>query len=78
MIDFRNPGIDWAALSPELVLLGGASVVLVVSLFLPLRMRRAFSAFVAAVCFVAAGAAAVALFVADEMPRSGVGATTSG
>ena len=69
MTAFRNPGIDWAALSPELILLGGASVVVVVSLFLPLGVRRAFCAVVSTVCFVAAGAAAIALFVADETGR---------
>jgi NADH-quinone oxidoreductase subunit N len=67
--DFAAPSIDWAALAPELVLLGGASVVLVVGLFLPLRARRAFSALVAIVCFVAAGAAAIVLFAADESGR---------
>ncbi|MGH3047579.1 MAG: NADH-quinone oxidoreductase subunit N [Gaiellaceae bacterium] len=70
MIDFRNPGIDWAALAPELILLGGAAVVLVVSLFLPLRVRRAFCALVSVVCFAAAGAAAIALFVVDETGRA--------
>jgi len=67
---FRNPGVDWAALSPELVLLGGAVVVLVVSLFLPLHVRRSFCALVSIVCFVAAGAAAIALFAGDESGRS--------
>jgi NADH-quinone oxidoreductase subunit N len=66
---FTAPTIDWAALSPVLVTLGGASVVLLGSLFLPLRARRAFGAAIAAVCFVAAGAAAIALFVADESGR---------
>ena len=70
MIDFRNPGIDWAALAPELILLGGAAVVLVVTLFLPLRVRRGFSAVVATACFAGAGAAAIALFVADESGRA--------
>jgi NADH-quinone oxidoreductase subunit N len=68
--DFRNPTVDWAALSPELVLLGGASVVLVLTLFLPPRAARPFAAVVAALCFVGAGAAAIALFVADESGRS--------
>jgi NADH-quinone oxidoreductase subunit N len=66
---FRNPDIDWAALSPELILLGGASVVVVVSLFLPLGVRRVFCAVVSLICFVAAGAAAIALFAADETGR---------
>jgi NADH-quinone oxidoreductase subunit N len=67
---FVNPGIDWAALSPELVLLGGATVVLLVSLFLEPRHRRLFCASVAALSLVGAGAAAVALFVVDETGRS--------
>jgi NADH-quinone oxidoreductase subunit N len=67
--EFTAPTLDWAALSPVLVTLGGATVVLLGSLFLPLRARRAFGAAVAAVCFVAAGAAAIALFVADESGR---------
>ena len=69
MEEFTAPTLDWAALSPVLVTLGGATVVLLGSLFLPLRARRAFGAAVAAVCFVAAGAAAIALFVADESGR---------
>jgi NADH-quinone oxidoreductase subunit N len=67
--EFTAPTIDWAALSPVLVTLGGASVVLLGSLFVPLRARRAFGAAIAAICFVAAGAAAIALFVADETGR---------
>jgi NADH-quinone oxidoreductase subunit N len=67
---FSAPSIDWAALSPELVLLGGATVVLLASLFLPLGLRRSFCALVSIVCLVAAGAAAIALFVADESGRA--------
>ncbi len=67
---FTAPTIDWAALSPVLITLGGATVVLLVSLFLPVGVRRAFGSAVAALCFVAAGAAAIALFVADETGRS--------
>ena len=69
MEEFTAPTLDWAALSPVLVTLGGATVVLLGSLFLPLRARRAFGSAIAAVCFVAAGAAAIALFVADESGR---------
>ena len=69
MDEFTAPTIDWAALSPVLITLGGASVVLLASLFLPPGVRRGFGAAVAAVCFVAAGAAAVGLFVADETGR---------
>jgi NADH-quinone oxidoreductase subunit N len=67
--DFQRPTIDWAALSPELVLLGGASLCLVVALFLPGSWRRPFCAVVAALCFVGAGAAAIALFAMDETGR---------
>jgi NADH-quinone oxidoreductase subunit N len=66
---FTAPTIDWTALSPILITLGGAVVVLLVSLFLPLGVRRPFAAAVAGICFVAAGAAAVALFAADETGR---------
>ena len=67
--EFTAPTIDWAALSPVLITLGGATVVLLGSLVLPLRARRGFGAAIAALCFVAAGAAAIALFVADESGR---------
>jgi NADH-quinone oxidoreductase subunit N len=65
-VEFTAPTIDWAALSPVLITLGGATVVLLVSLFLPVGVRRTFGSAVAGLCFVAAGAAAIALFVADE------------
>ena len=39
------------------------------SLFLPLGVRRPFAAAVAGLCFVAAGAAAIALFAADDVGR---------
>jgi NADH-quinone oxidoreductase subunit N len=67
--EFTAPTIDWAALTPVLVTLGGASVVLLVGIFLPVRARRAFGAVLAALCFVGAGAAAIALFVVDETSR---------
>jgi NADH-quinone oxidoreductase subunit N len=63
---FPTPAIDWAALAPELVLLGGAAICLVLPLFLPEGWRRAFSAFVAACCFIGAGVAAGILFHLDE------------
>jgi NADH-quinone oxidoreductase subunit N len=68
--DFNTPTIDWYALSPVLVTLGGAVVVVLVSLFLPARARRVFGAVVTALCFVAAGALAIALFIADDTGRS--------
>jgi NADH-quinone oxidoreductase subunit N len=66
---FEQPTIDWAALSPELVLLGGASLCLVVTLFLPWSWRRPFCAAVAALCFIGAGAAAGILFAVDDSAR---------
>ncbi len=68
-MDFTAPVIDWTALSPVLVTLGGAVVVLLVSLFLPVKARPAFGSAVAGLCFIAAGALAVALFVADDTGR---------
>jgi NADH-quinone oxidoreductase subunit N len=67
---FEQPTIDWAALSPELVLLGGASLCLVVTLFLPWSWRRPFCAAVAALCFIGAGVAAGLLFAVDDSARS--------
>jgi NADH-quinone oxidoreductase subunit N len=68
-VEFTAPTIDWTALSPVLVTLGGAVVAVLVSLFLPQRARPAFGAAVAALCFLAAGALAIALFVADDTGR---------
>ena len=67
---FQNPGVDWAALSPELTLLGGASIVLLGALFLPPKRRNGFSALIAALSLLGAGAATVVLFVLDESGRS--------
>ena len=69
MSNFQSPTIDWAALSPELILLAGASICLVLTLFLPWGWRRPFCAAVAAACFVGAGAAAIVLFVMDDAGR---------
>ena len=70
---FENPGVDWAALSPVLILLGGSALVLVGALFVPDRARRAFSAVVAALCLVAAAVAAGILFGLDDEGRSIIG-----
>jgi NADH-quinone oxidoreductase subunit N len=67
---FEQPTIDWAALSPELVLLGGASLCLVVTLFLPWSWRRTFCAAVAVLCFSGAGIAAGILFTVDDSAKS--------
>ncbi len=70
MNGFQQPTIDWAALSPELILLGGAAICLIIPLFLPGGWRRPFSAVVGGLCFVGAGVAAGILFAGDE---TGVG-----
>jgi NADH-quinone oxidoreductase subunit N len=67
---FEQPTIDWAALSPELVLLGGASLCLVVTLFLPWSWRRTFCAAMAVLCFIGAGIAAGILFAVDDSAKS--------
>jgi NADH-quinone oxidoreductase subunit N len=66
---FRNPSIDWAALSPILILLGGASVVVLATLFVPTSAKKPLAASVAALCFAGAAAAAIVLFVADDVGR---------
>jgi NADH-quinone oxidoreductase subunit N len=66
-MDFDAPVIDWYALSPVLVTLGGAVVVLLVALFLPVGLRRPFGAVVSGLCFAAAVALAAALFAADDV-----------
>jgi NADH-quinone oxidoreductase subunit N len=65
-VTYQNPSIDWAALSPILILLGGAAVVLLVAIFLPRSARRGFSAFVAVGSLIAAGVAAGWLFAIDD------------
>ena len=67
MTKFPTPTIDWAALSPELVLLGGAAACLLVPLFLPHAWRRHFCAFVSTLSFLGAGAAAIVLFHLDDV-----------
>ena len=69
MSGFQQPTVDWAALTPELILLGGAALCLVLALFLPWGWRRPFSAAVAALCFVGAGIVAAILFAHDDSAR---------
>ncbi len=65
---FRTPDIDWAALAPTLVLLGGAGFVLVGGIFVPRRARRAFSVVFAALALAGAAVAAAILFGLDDEP----------
>ena len=67
---FTQPDIDWAALAPELVLLGAAAITLVVGVFLPLRLRRPFCATVTGLALVAAGIVAGILFGLDDHPST--------
>jgi NADH-quinone oxidoreductase subunit N len=63
--EFVKPDLDWAGLTPSLVLLGASIVVLIVGVLLPLGWRRPFGAFVAAGAFIAAGIVAGVLFGLD-------------
>src|ERR1044072_7613941 len=67
---FTQPDIDWAALAPELLLLGAAAVTLVVGVFLPLRWRRPFCAVVAGLALIGAGIAAGNPFNMASEPSS--------
>ncbi|HSK15538.1 MAG TPA: NADH-quinone oxidoreductase subunit N [Gaiellaceae bacterium] len=68
-MEFTPPVVDWAALSPILVTLGGGILAAIGTLFVPAPARPAFAAAVAALAFAAAAGIAIALFVADESGR---------
>ena len=68
MSSFETPHVDWAGLSPYLVLLGGATVVLLGALFMRGSRRNAFGATISALTLIGAGAAAIALYVLDDTP----------
>jgi NADH-quinone oxidoreductase subunit N len=63
-----KPTVDWFALSPSLALLSASALALLGAVFVPVVARKAFSAVVAAVGFVAAGVWAGLLF--SESPRA--------
>ncbi|MBA2537623.1 MAG: NADH-quinone oxidoreductase subunit N [Actinobacteria bacterium] len=67
---FRNPGVDWAALAPELILLGASAVVLIGALFVPRRWRRGFSALLSALALVGAIVAAAIVYGLDDEGRA--------
>jgi NADH-quinone oxidoreductase subunit N len=78
-----TPPIDWAALSPALVLLGAAGVNLLVAVFVPQQDRRVVAAIVCALGFAGALAAAAVLYghsadahgvIADAIQRDRLGA----
>ena len=64
----ETPHVDWFALTPALILLGAAGVLLLGAVLVPARVRRPFSAIVAAVAFVGAFVAAVWLYVESADP----------
>jgi NADH-quinone oxidoreductase subunit N len=65
-----KPGVDWFALSPELILLGAAAVALLAGAFLPAAWRRALAATVCALGFVGALVASALLFAESEDARN--------
>jgi NADH-quinone oxidoreductase subunit N len=67
-----TPSVNWFALSPELILLGAASVALLGGAFLPAAWRRVFAAAVCALGFVAALVASALLFAESEDARNAV------
>jgi len=69
-----TPTIDWAGFSPYLVLLAGASVILLLALFVPARARNAVSATLSGLTLAGAGAASITLFAIDERSRDLVAA----
>ncbi|HET8608007.1 MAG TPA: NADH-quinone oxidoreductase subunit N [Gaiellaceae bacterium] len=58
----HRPHVDWFSISPELVLLGAAGVLLLGAVLVPVRGRRPFSAFVALLGFGGAFGMAVAVY----------------
>ena len=64
-----RPHVDWVSIAPELVLLGAAGVLLLGAVLIPAAWRRGASAFLAALGFGGAFAAAVAVFV--DTPNGG-------
>jgi len=63
-----TPVIDWAGLSPYLVLLGGVAVAMLVSVFLRGAARNATGAIVAGLSLAGAAAAWIVLYTDDETP----------
>jgi NADH-quinone oxidoreductase subunit N len=63
-----TPTVDWFALSPPLALLAASALALLGAVFVPVVARKVFSAVVAALGFVAAGAFAGLLY--SESPRA--------
>jgi NADH-quinone oxidoreductase subunit N len=69
--DFVQPHIDWAALAPELALLGGSGTVMLGVMFTPAGWRRRLAIGVSLLALLGAAAAALTLLALDRAP-SGV------
>jgi NADH-quinone oxidoreductase subunit N len=63
-----TPTIDWAGLSPYLVLLGGIAVIMLAAVFLRGSARNAAGAFLALVTFTGAATASIVLYTKDQTP----------
>jgi NADH-quinone oxidoreductase subunit N len=63
-----KPSVDWFALAPSLALLAAAALALLGAVFVPAGVRKAYSAGVAALGFIAAGVWAGLLF--SESPEA--------
>jgi NADH-quinone oxidoreductase subunit N len=63
-----HPPVDWFAISPELTLLGAATLALLGAVLLPERLRRATSAAVAGIGFTAALGWSAALYARSAEP----------
>jgi NADH-quinone oxidoreductase subunit N len=68
-----TPTIDWAALSPYLVLLGGTSVCMLAAVLVRPGARNGVAAAVSVLTLLGAGAAAIVLYTQDENARAIIG-----
>ena len=66
MRTFENPSIDWAALSPELALLGGAAIVVLGALFLPRHHRNRFAVGISILSLLGGFAAALTMLTVEN------------
>jgi NADH-quinone oxidoreductase subunit N len=67
-----TPNVDWAALSPVLVLLGASAACLLSAVLLPASWRRPFAAVVAGGAFAGAAVGAALLFDSSGTPSQEV------
>jgi NADH-quinone oxidoreductase subunit N len=65
-----TPSVDWYALAPLLVLLGGSCACVLAAVLLPEKWKRHAGALVAAGCFVGAGVTAAVLFSDSAAPQT--------